>query len=282
MARRSGGGMKGVVVSIISFVLIGGLLFAVLKANGISDPGEIWDSAKVKSQEVRDCYEKTDFKPWECLRRSGGDSGGGGHTSDHPFEGRKKGGSGGKSGPGDSAPVKSPSEALAALEGLRQESPNKNASYDRRDWKHWTGSRCSNTREKVLESSGKKIKKDADGCKIVAGVWDDPYSGESIDVPRKVDIDHVIPLSYAAKHGADSWSAKKKEQFANDTSHLLAVSAKENRSKGDSGPGDWLVPNNEGFACEYSTIFVNTAQKYGVSISRKDYRALKGALRSCK
>lgn len=150
--------------------------------------------------------------------------------------------------------------------------------YVRSDWKHWIGSPC-NTRQEVLIAQGDNVETDAK-CKILSGSWVDPYSLVVFDNASDLDIDHVIPLSYAAQMGANSWSKEVKEQFANDQSQLLAVSAKENRSKGDKGPSKYMPPNKS-FHCEYSTIWVETAYKYNIAITVKDRTALEKGLKTC-
>lgn len=157
--------------------------------------------------------------------------------------------------------------------------PAAKVAYKRSEWKHWVGYPCD-TRAKVLKSQGKNVKTDPATCRVLSGTWVSPYDNKTVTNPRSLDIDHVIPLGYAAAHGGQAWNAAKKQQFANDTSQLLAVTAHENRSKGDSGPADYM-PRKE-FRCAYSQIWVRTAAKYGVSISSADKSALRAGLLTCK
>jgi hypothetical protein len=118
-------------------------------------------------------------------------------------------------------------------------------------------------------------------CKVIAGVLHDPYSGNDLIFgaggTADIEIDHVFALARAWDAGAADWPYDRRVQFANDTANLLAVSGAENSSKSDSGPGTWMPPNHE-FDCEYITIYLQVAVKYGLSITNADRTA---AARAC-
>lgn len=101
-----------------------------------------------------------------------------------------------------------------------------------------------NTRQEVLISQNTGNLVFSDNGRVTRGRWVSMYSGEVIVDASKVDIDHVVPLSWAWKHGATAWSQSKREQFANDERNLVAVEASLNRQKGDKGPDEWLPPKN--------------------------------------
>lgn len=154
------------------------------------------------------------------------------------------------------------------------------SGYNRREWKHWSiQSNGCTTRENTLLKQGQKISKKGK-CKVVSGEWVDPFTGDKMSEPGKIDIDHVVPLGYAAEHGGNSWSAAKKEKFANDPVHLLAVSAKENRSKGAKGPSQYMPPN-KAYHCEYAKIWSNTTVKYGLTVAPSDKKAIEKGLKTC-
>lgn len=81
--------------------------------------------------------------------------------------------------------------------------------------------------------------------RVVSGRWISLYSGKVFYNASDLDIDHIVPLSWAWKHGADEWTRDKREQFANDPRNLVAVGASLNRSKGDKGMDEWLPPTNQ-------------------------------------
>jgi hypothetical protein len=170
-------------------------------------------------------------------------------------------------------------------------------SYNREEWKHWSsaGSSCWDTREAVLYAeavpgSVKLLDKDkkpttdkAKACSIESGEWNDPYAGKKITNPKSLDVDHMIPLSYAAQHGGQAWDAKKKEAYANSqdfAGHLVAADAGQNRTKGDKGPSQWK-PSNKAYYCEYENDWVTVAKTWNLSITDADKAALKDMLATC-
>lgn len=98
--------------------------------------------------------------------------------------------------------------------------------------------------------------------RVIHGKWISFYSGQVFTDASKLDIDHVVPLSWAWKHGADKWSQEKREQFANDERNLVAVEASVNRSKGDKGLDEWLPPSNQQ---QYKARFMRILKLYGIS-----------------
>lgn len=191
------------------------------------------------------------------------------------------------------------------------EDDEKDVGYSRAEWKHWSGEEgrsCWSTREAILErdavpGSVKYVDKDKnvtsdskeacaigvpvkDGERVKietenSGEWILPYSGDKVTTAGDIDIDHIIPLSNAARNGGQEWSADKKEDFANDPDNLLATSAKENRSKGDKGPGEYM-PSNKKYKCQYAKSFTAVAYKYDLSITESDKKELTKAMESCK
>lgn len=185
--------------------------------------------------------------------------------------------------------------AKAKLETIKISEPEK-VSYDRAEWKHWEsfGSSCWNVREEALYRQAEKgtiklldknknITKDKNqACYVASGKWVDPYSNEVFTQPAELDLDHIIPLSFAAQHGGQTWSPEIKKQFANDIEeNLLIVSARENRSKSDKGPSKYM-PVNDDYHCQYAIKWINISNKYKLSITENDYNKLSETLsRKC-
>jgi hypothetical protein len=116
-------------------------------------------------------------------------------------------------------------------------------------------------------------------CTVASGVLQDKYTGETINFIRgksKIDIDHIIPLSYAHRQGASDWTAAKREALANDPVNLSASSASANRSKSDSGPSEWM-PTNSSYRCEYGKKFAAAAVKYDLPITQADFNTIQSA-----
>lgn len=275
--RRRGGGFYNAVATIMVFFLLGGGGLAWINVNNIESLGDVYDHLRGWSHKTDECSEDGVEGLANCdyieAESSKGDKETPKISADEFLE-------------IDALEIVDvetlPDETIEVLseqlEALNIAEPS-DVDYVRSDWKHWTGSPC-NTRQEVLLAQGDNVEK-GDRCKILSGTWIDPFSNQIFEDSSKLDIDHVIPLGYAAKMGGNNWEKAVKEEFANDKIHLLAVSASENRSKGDKGPGAYMPPNKE-FHCAYSKIWISTTDKYGISITSKDKAALQKALKSCR
>lgn len=159
--------------------------------------------------------------------------------------------------------------------------------YDRKDWKHWVDldRDCQNTRDEILVRDGKRIKfkkttTRKTKCKVKKGTWVDPYTTVKFDSPRKIDIDHIVPLGHAHIAGGFRWNEEEKKQFANDVENLIAVSSSANRSKGAKAPDKW-VPENDEFLCEYAQQWMYIKDKYNLRIFKKEQKTLDELLELC-
>ena len=270
------GGAKNAIKTGLVFLLLISAVVGWAKVNNINSIPAVYNYFKSWSDHAWSCGAGE--VEWNC------------DSSLNPGEGTSPTFSvpsdGSNSEPGNSAnpgtsPVNSEqpkTELLKALDTIAV-SEEQAVDYERSEWKHWVGNPCD-TRENVLYAQGQNPTKDPSNCKVLSGSWVDPYSGETFTNASDLDIDHVIPLSYAARHGGQAWSPEMKEKFANDSSQLLAVSAKENRGKSDKGPEDYMPPNKN-FQCEYSKRWVSTASQYGISVTEGDRLALKAGLQKC-
>ena len=116
-------------------------------------------------------------------------------------------------------------------------------AYDRDDWNHWTDrdSDCQDTRQEVLvaESTTEVAHRTDRRCRVVTGRWLVPYSATVVTAPGDLDVDHMAPLANARESGAWDWPAERRELYANyleEPEHLIAVTARANRSKGARAP----------------------------------------------
>jgi hypothetical protein len=182
-------------------------------------------------------------------------------------------------------------EALRDLRTLPVSDAYVPARYDRAAfgpaWADTDRNGCD-TRNDVLrrDLTAVVVKPGTNGCVVLSGTLHDPYTGRTIVFERgntsslAVQIDHRVPLAYAWRHGAASWTAKQRETFANDqVTNLLAVDGPANEEKSDSGPGEWM-PANTGDACSYAS-FVTVATKWHLSIATDDKHALDRTLTGC-
>jgi hypothetical protein len=101
------------------------------------------------------------------------------------------------------------------------------------------------------------------------------YTGKTCDF---INIDHIVSLKDAYESGASSWSASKKESFANDRSNHVPSCGRVNSSKGSAGPSDFLRRSNDGKCleyevvrfCEYVKKYYAVKVKYGFSLEDND------------
>ena len=186
----------------------------------------------------------------------------------------------------------SKADALNELNSIPIVASYNKAKYKRTEWKHWISyeTPCWTTREEVLnrqaekgsitylDKDDKETKDKSKACSIKSGVWIDPYSKEKVEDPTKLDIDHTGALSWTAKAGGQEWDKQKKQDYANDFDHLVATTAKENRTKGDKGPSEWMPESSK---CEYAKVYTHIVKKYKLNLNKADKDTLEKALNSC-
>jgi len=158
--------------------------------------------------------------------------------------------------------------------------------YDRRLYKHWVDQDkdCQDTRQEVLISESiEPVILDDKGCRVVSGLWEDTFTGNTYTDPSDLDIDHMVPLKEAHLSGAHLWSLSRREQYANDLSHsdsLIAVSKSANQSKGAKDVAQWL-PTNEAFHCEYVKRWVGIKDRWGMTMDVTESDAVTTLLEEC-
>jgi len=162
------------------------------------------------------------------------------------------------------------------------------AVYKRSLYRHWVDADhdCQDTRQEVLirDSAPDKLKLSPNGCRVLRGEWYDPYTDVIFTDPRRLDVDHLIPLKNAHFSGAASWSKEKKRAYANHLDyylHLIPVSASENRKKGARGPEGYMPPN-EYFHCRYVEAWSAVKLAWGLSSTPSEREAVSGALKGCR
>ena len=158
--------------------------------------------------------------------------------------------------------------------------------YKRSLYTHWVDADrdCQNTRTEVLIRDSFSVKLSKDGCKVLTGVWLDPYTGNLYTDPKALDVDHVVPLKNAHDSGAHSWSKEKRRQYANYmgyADHLLAVSAVENRRKGARGPDGYLPPN-PAYLCSYIKIWSSIKVSWDLAVTDSERQVIFDMLQTCK
>jgi len=160
-----------------------------------------------------------------------------------------------------------------------------NEGYKRTSFKHWTDAdsdSCS-TRSEVLQEEALSAVTTGPGCKVTGGMWLSYYDGQEVTDPRKLDIDHLVPLKEGWGSGAYAWSAHRRELYANDLSDpraLVAVSAAQNRAKADKDPADWL-PADAAVHCQYIGEWTAIKLRWGLSADQREYDTLNRIAATC-
>ena len=167
--------------------------------------------------------------------------------------------------------------ATVQLTKLRVAAPLSERGYSREKFPHWdsTGQGCD-TRDAILKRDAIRARVGAE-CRILGGIWRDPYGGTRTHDPHSLDIDHLVPLANAWRSGARRWTTARRETYANDPRGLLAVNAGLSRQKGDDGPEQWLPPR-VAFQVTYAVRWVGVKARYRLSVTRLEKSALGGLL----
>jgi hypothetical protein len=132
--------------------------------------------------------------------------------------------------------------------------------------------------------TGIEVREGTQGCVVVAGVLDDPYTGQTVQFEKataaEVPIDHVVPLAAAWAQGAAAWPAEQRRAFANDLGNLIATTRSENSSKGDSTAEEW-TPADPRYGCSYATVVITVKDRYALTVSPAEADALESLLATC-
>lgn len=125
-----------------------------------------------------------------------------------------------------------------------------------------------------------------DGCNVIAGEYDEPYTGQHLtftersDISSDIQIDHVVALSDAWQKGAQVLDPDTRYQLATDPLNLLAVDAKANSQKSDGDAATWL-PSNKKFRCQYVARQVAIKYKYHLWVTSAEHDAINRILENC-
>lgn len=177
--------------------------------------------------------------------------------------------------------------AINALSRLDIKPTLSGDDYERKQFgSTWADWRDCNVRQKILNRDIINIKVDKNGCTVISGILNDPYTGQEIKLnsksaaSKKVQIDHVVALSNAWQTGAKNWNSDKRKQLANDDLELIAVSSQANQEKSDSDASSWL-PSNRNFRCRYIARQIAVKLKYQLWITAQEHSTMAKILSGC-
>lgn len=175
--------------------------------------------------------------------------------------------------------------AINVLDSLEEKAKYTGERYYRKKfYDNWGEINGCRTREVIL----KRDLQDTvmNGCKVMSGILNDPYTGKEIQFTRGqqtsqlVQIDHVVALSNAWATGAYLLSSEERYTLSQDPLNLIAVDGKANQNKSNQDASNWL-PENKDFQCEYVARQISVKQKYRLWVTHKEKDAMKYVLSTC-
>lgn len=149
----------------------------------------------------------------------------------------------------------------------------------------WTNTNGCDTRNIILHRDMQAVTV-GDGCKVLSGTLNDPYTGKIIVFTRGVDtsddvqIDHVVALSDAWQKGAQQLTKEQRISLANDPLELLAVEGDANQAKSDGDAATWLPPN-KAFRCQYVARQIAVKAKYHLWVTQAEHDVMQSILGNC-
>ena len=179
------------------------------------------------------------------------------------------------------------STALDELNKLEVKGRAPKTGYTRKQFSNGWGKIDGCSVREVILARDLSAEKVGEGCKVLSGVLQDPYTGQTIHFQRgektssKVQIDHVVALSDAWQKGAQNLSAVDREKLANDPLNLLASEGQANQNKGDSDASTWLPPNKD-FRCQYVARQIAVKKKYHLWVTDAEKQASANVLEKCR
>ncbi len=145
---------------------------------------------------------------------------------------------------------------------------------------------CSLRQIIIRREVGETAKMAGNNCTVLAGEFDEPYTGEHLAFAEKtefskgIQIDHVVALSDAWQKGAQYKTSEERYAMATDPLNLLAVDASANQGKSDGDAATWLPPN-KGFRCQYVARQISVKYKYGLWVTEAEHNAMAEILATC-
>lgn len=178
--------------------------------------------------------------------------------------------------------------AMVVLEKLEVKGRAPKTGYERTEfYKTWPTVDGCNLRQRIIRRElDETAVLDSDGCTVLSGEFDEPYTGQHLvfyeksDLTKGLQIDHVVALSDAWQKGAQNLTAERRYELATDPLNLLAVDSSANQQKSDGDAATWL-PKNKSFRCEYVARQVSVKYKYTLWVTQAEYDAIARILETC-
>ena len=176
--------------------------------------------------------------------------------------------------------------ASAILEKLEVKGRAPKTGYDRKEFYNgWPTVDGCNLRQRIIKREFGDTAV-LDGCNVISGEYDEPYTGEHKvfssrdEISHGIQIDHVVALSDAWQKGAQYMTSEVRYQMATDPLNLLAVDSSANGKKSDGDAATWL-PSNKKFRCQYVARQVSVKYKYSLWVTQAEKDAILRVLENC-
>jgi hypothetical protein len=168
-----------------------------------------------------------------------------------------------------------------ALSRLTVADEKKSSGFTPDGFRHWNNGEDAadgcDTRQEVLIAEAVEAPTVGKDCAITGGKWLSYYDGQSVTSTAALDVVHTVPLAEAWESGAASWTAARRESFANDQqapASLAAVTSRANRARAAQDPAQWL-PSSADQYCRYVAEWTATKLRWQLSVDTDEHEALK-------
>jgi hypothetical protein len=143
---------------------------------------------------------------------------------------------------------------------------------------------CRSTRAEVLAAETRRTVgwTSARHCAIRSGRWFSLFDRRSATQASNVAVVWTVPLSEAWQSGARSWTAKRRQAFANDLGDsrtLLAVTNRSAQTRANREPQRWLpAPKSR---CAYVAQWVAVKLRWSLTITSAERSRLASLAAAC-
>jgi hypothetical protein len=163
------------------------------------------------------------------------------------------------------------SNARAMLDALTVAAEPTRTGYDRGLFKHWDDENRNgcDTRCEVLRAERR-----------ANGTWFSLWDGYTASSASELEVDHVVALAEAWDSGANTWSAARRDAFADWQVNLTAVTEASNQRKGDKDAAQWF-PSRAASNCAFAEITITTKRHWALKVDPAEKTALANMLRNC-
>lgn len=146
-------------------------------------------------------------------------------------------------------------------------------------WTYADGS-CQNTHTRALVKMRVNLIQWADpmSCTLAGGTWQSWGRDLQLGIGQAMVVPLVTPDN-AVRSGAKGWSREQQIAFINDMDNLIILDPVSVEERMDAGPELWLpIPR---FRCEYGQRWQQVKQRYRLSMTRDEKKAVAALLAAC-